>query len=100
MGLENERLWQSAFATWVVGDVVTTAVGLSMSGVVESNPTGREVLSTAGYGGMLAWKLATTGAFVGLQSMIPEEWEKGVPIGLALLGTGVTLNNISVILRA
>lgn len=49
------ELWLFAFLAFVVGDSVTTAVGLT-GGAVERNPLGAWVLATAGRPGMVALK--------------------------------------------
>jgi len=68
--------------------------------VIEANPTSKQVVDAAGYTGMVATKLIVTGGFVGFQELAPDEYDIGVPIGLAALGTAVTANNLSVIMRA
>lgn len=48
-------LWLFAFGTFVVGDTVTTAVGLATS-AVEANPVGAAVLAEFGKPGMVVLK--------------------------------------------
>jgi len=96
----NKIAWGAALSTWVIGDIATTAYGLSDPNVIEANPTSKQVVDAAGYTGMLASKLIVTGAFAGFQELAPDEYDIGVPIGLATVGTVVTANNISVIMRA
>ena len=96
----NKLAWGAAFSTWVIGDIATTAYGLSQPQVVEASPTSQQVLESAGYSGMIATKLLVTAGFVGLQEITPEEYNIGVPLGLATIGTAVTLNNLNVIAKA
>lgn len=96
----NENSWKVAAVTWLVGDTLTTYYGLKQQGVVEENPTGEAVLSGAGTLGMVATKSAVMASFVGLQEVVPEPHDTGVPLGLAVLGTGVVANNLYVIKKA
>jgi len=96
----NKLAWGAALSTWVIGDIATTAYGLSDPNVIEANPTSKQVVDAAGYTGMVATKLIVTGAFAGFQQLAPDEYDIGVPLGLAIVGTAVTANNISVIMEA
>jgi len=54
-GKHHTRLWLFAFLAFVVGDSVTTAIGLGGS-AIESNPVAALVLDHAGRAGMVVVK--------------------------------------------
>lgn len=94
------RLWLVAFVFFGVGDVATTALGLTIEGVVEISPTVGPHLVAYGIGAMVALKLALfAGAFL-LWRYVPRPHCLGIPLGLALVGVGVTGWNLGVIVVA
>ena len=94
----SSLLWVFAILTFGVGDVVTTAAGLSL-GAVESHPLSEIVLTAAGIPGMIAWKALTLAAFVGFAAAVPRQWRVGVPIGVVLWGAVVTTWNLLVVVH-
>lgn len=92
----SSLLWVFAILIFGVGDVVTTAAGLSL-GAVESHPLSKLILGVAGVPGMIAWKAITLAAFVGFAALVPREWRVGVPIGVVLWGAVITTWNLLVV---
>jgi hypothetical protein len=92
--------WLGAVVFFVVGDLVTTLVGLRLPTVVEANPVAARLISGYGVGSVLPWKLGVFGAFYGLSRVVPAPHSIGVPLGLCALGIVVTAWNSRVILAA
>lgn len=90
--------WAAAVALFGAGDLLTTAIGLGMVGVIEQHPAGVALLASAGVGGLVAWKVVVLGLFAIGAAWVPEPYELGIPLGLAVLGGSVTAWNLGVIL--
>jgi hypothetical protein len=97
LGGTRAKLWGVMLLFFCVGDVVTTAVGLSMQGVVEAGPVVAPMLRQYGLAAMVGLKAATAGLFYGLYRVLPDPQSVGVPLGLALLGVFVTGWNLVII---
>lgn len=96
----ENKLWMGAMALFGAGDVATTAYGLQQSGVVEAHPVSAEILASGGVEGMIATKaLFFTGASL-LYAVSPEEHRVGVPLGLTVMGAGITIANTVTIAKA
>lgn len=93
-------LWLGAVLFFGVGDVVTTAVGLSVPGVVEADPIARPLLREFGLAALLALKAAAFGACYLGWAIVPRPYCRGVPLGLAGLGLVVTAWNTLVVTSA
>lgn len=97
------KLWLGALVFFVVGDVVTTGVGLSLGPIVEIGPVVGPLLRTYGLGVMLALKAAVLAGCYCLYRCVPRPHDVGVPLGLALLGvlvTGWNLTLMAIVLAA
>jgi len=94
------RLWLLAALGFGVGDVVTTAVGLGMVGVVEANPLLLASLRPVTLGTMIALKLAVFAGCYVFWRRLPQPHAVGVPLGLAVVGVLVTARNVHVVVRA
>jgi hypothetical protein len=93
-------LWALTACFFLAGDIVTTAVGLGVPGVVESNPvTGRAVV-LHGVAAMVVLKVATMLAGVAAWRALPRPYALGVPLGLATLGVTATVWNAAVVAMA
>lgn len=92
----SSLLWVLAVLTFGVGDVVTTVAGLSL-GAVESSPFGELVLRVAGVPGMIVLKAGAFLLFAAIAASAPREWQVGVPLGIVLSGTAVTIWNLLVV---
>mgnify|MGYP006275828315 FL=1 len=83
-------LWLLAVGFFGVGDLVTTAVGLRLSGVVEAGPLVGPLIDRYGVGSLFVLKsLALAGSY-GVWRVVPAPHRIGVPLGLAVLGVAVT----------
>ncbi|NGM70254.1 hypothetical protein G6M89_14755 [Natronolimnobius sp. AArcel1] len=87
-------------AFWVVGDLLTTTIGLQIPGVIEVGPVGRIVVAEFGVLGMILFKIGFTSLVFAIAERIPEPHHVGVPIGLALVGIVATAWNTVVIASA
>lgn len=94
--LNRHLLWIGALVTYGVGDLLTTAYGLS-NGVPESNVLPSAVLDAAGFGGLVALKLAFVSLAFVAWTHGPDDARHGIPVGLALVGAAVTAWNLTVI---
>lgn len=96
----HTELWLVAFLAFVVGDSVTTAVGLSV-GAVEGNPVAATVLDAAGLPGMVLLKgaivLALYGLYLGYDRATATDVTAEAAVLLAGLGLVVTTWNVAVI---
>jgi len=93
----NRTLWIVGIAIYVVGDTLTTSLGVN-AGAVESNPVVAHLLQSVGILGVLALKLAVvTVAALGYQYIVSREARIGIPLGLIAVGTIITASNLLVI---
>lgn len=84
------ELWVLTVAFYGVGDIVTTVIGIGLSGVVEVGPLAGPLLAEYGVGGLLVLKsLAIAGGY-GVWQLLPAPHCAGVPLGLAIVGVVVT----------
>lgn len=95
----ERRLWLAAVLFFGVGDVVTTGIGLDLTGVSEIGPL-RPVIRRHGVFAVIGLKLVTFAAYYGLWRAVPRPYAVGVPFGLALLGIPVTGWNVAVLVLA
>ncbi|MDG5760073.1 DUF5658 family protein [Natronococcus sp. A-GB1] len=92
-----ERALWILVALSLVGDVVTTFVGLQL-GLAESNPIARNVIYSYGLAGMLAMKGAAVGVGLACRPLLPQVYRVIVPAGLAIpwtIAVGINLYMIS-----
>jgi len=87
-------LWIGALVFFGIGDMVTTAIGLSTLRVVEANP----VYADVSYSHMLFMKFFTFSVFYLAYRYVPKDIRLGMPLGLSVLGIVVTVWNSYVIL--
>jgi uncharacterized membrane protein len=90
-------IWYVAFLTWGVGDIVTTHIGLQEQGIVESNPIAEAIYDAAGTPGMMIVKLLLLLIALEIYRVHPDDYRKGIPIGFALLGIVIVINNVLVL---
>jgi hypothetical protein len=91
-------LWLVAVICFGAGDVLTTAVGLRLAGVVEVQPIAAHLFEYSVLWGMVLLKTAVFGGCYVVWRCAPEPYSVGVPLGLAALGTVVVAWNIHVLL--
>jgi len=85
--------WLAAIALYVLGDIATTAVGLTI-GAVENNPAALALIDAIGlWPAMLLLKAAVLSLLGGLWACSPQEWRVVVPTTLSVVGAGVVAIN-------
>ena len=89
--------WVFVLLFFVLGDVVTTSVGLSMTGIAERNVVLRPVVESFGVAGMLLVKGSVVGAGYLVARVLPRHQSVAVPVGFLLVGVTVTGWNLMVI---
>jgi len=96
----DRELWLLSVLFFGVGDVVTTAVGLQIGGVVETSPVLSAAEGPAIYPTMVGLKLLVFGGWYLLWRVTPAPYRVGAPLGLAILGVAATTLNLVVVLTA
>lgn len=93
-------LWLIAIAFFGVGDLVTTVIGYSITGVTELSPVISVLLNQHALLTLTTLKTVVIGAFFAIWKYASLPYAVGIPLGLSILGVVVTLWNTSVILLA
>jgi len=93
-------LWAAGVLFFGVGDLLTTAVGLQVGGVIERNVVPAFLVGQYGLAAMFGLKLLAFGGCYALWRVVRRPHRLGVPLGLSLLGVVVTLWNLGVLLVA
>jgi hypothetical protein len=93
----SKELWLGAVGLYVVGDTLTTVVGLNTVGASEANPALALVVAEFGLVVLLAGKLSLvlTGYVIWLR-MTPR-FRDSIPLLLAVCGCGITAWNLFVL---
>lgn len=91
-------LWSLAVAFFIVGDLVTTSVGVSSGQIAEVGPLGDPIVSRYGLPGMVALKLVVVCLSYLAWRIVPAPDRIGIPLGLLLVGVLVTFWNSFVVL--
>ena len=92
------RLWVIAVLSFGVGDVVTTGIGLGVPGVTEVGPVVASYVGWHPFAAIVGVKLVVFGGALLLWMSVPRPHRVGVPLGLFLVGTVVTVWNASVLI--
>lgn len=87
-------LWTIAVLAFGLGDILTTGLFLSNGMNFEGNPFAATLFDQFGLWIMLPWKTAVFAAFAMLYRLAPDKIQIGIPLGLALFGTVLTMWNI------
>ena len=90
------KLWVAAVLFFGVGDVATTAVGLSV-GAVEAHPIVGPFVEAYFLVAMVPLKILAFALCYGLWRLSPPSHRVGVPLGLASVGLIVSVWNVYVI---
>lgn len=96
----SPRLWALTLVFFVVGDLLTTWIGLSGGGVAEVGPLVGPLLDQYGLLAMLPLKAVAVGACYLLWRVTPDPYSVGVPLGLGVFGVLVTGWNAGVLVVA
>lgn len=94
------ELWILAVVFFGLGDVVTTAVGLSVGHLVEVGPIAAPVIERYGITALVGLKLVAFAVCVAVWRWAPRPSSVGVPLGLATFGILVTGWNTSLLIGA
>lgn len=98
--IDEFQLWVIVGVGFVLGDIVTTSIGLGRSGVVESQPIAAHLFQYSVIGTMITLKLAVVGGCYLVWRRVPRPHRVGIPLGLAALGILVTAWNLFVLSQA
>ncbi|MDS0221819.1 hypothetical protein NDI54_10720 [Haloarcula sp. S1AR25-5A] len=93
-------LWAVAVVFFGVGDLVTTFVGYSITGVTELSPVVKLLLEQHAFVALTGLKAAVFVGFFAIWKYVSWPYSIGVPLGLAILGVAVTVWNTGVIFVA
>lgn len=90
----------TAFYFFVLGDLITTLIGLSVSPkIYESNPVIASIIQGNPILILVPIKLLVFGLFYGGYKIVPKPHNLGIMIGLSLLGLGITTYNLTILLK-
>jgi hypothetical protein len=92
----DSTLWRVAVLLFVLGDLVTTALGLH-AGATETSPVGQTLLGVGGLWALAGAKVAFVGALWVARRWVPRQWRAGIPLGLALVGGATTGWNLAIL---
>jgi len=100
--LEEHTLlwWYGAIAFFLVGDLVTTFVGLQQGTIVEASPVAAYLINAYGLVLIVPLKLLVVCGFYVIYRIVPDPHNLGIPLGLCALGFVVTVWNGAVIVAA
>lgn len=91
-------LWTGAVATFVVGDLLTTALGVSTGLTTEAHPVAAAMVSRFGLGSLVVVKVAVLTSLYSVWRRVPHTPETAVPAVLLAFGAAITLWNAGVLL--
>lgn len=90
-------VWLLAVLSYVCGDVITTFVGLQYTPLREAGPLPQYLLAEFGAGALAGLKAGTLAVCVTAWRLLPHPVSTGVPLGLAVVGSTITLWNAALI---
>ncbi|SEH50836.1 hypothetical protein SAMN05192561_103282 [Halopenitus malekzadehii] len=93
----RSAVWTAAVGLFVVGDLLTTGVGVRYGSIVEAGPVAAPLLSAHGFWMMLPLKAAALAIGAGLYATVPRPYDVGAPLGLAAVGVIVVGWNLVMI---
>jgi uncharacterized BrkB/YihY/UPF0761 family membrane protein len=92
--VNHERVWIGALATFGVGDVATTVAFLLVGANFEGHPLAATMIDGYGLAALIPLKIVAFVLFYILYRFVPDDICVGVPLGLLLLGSVITVWNI------
>ena len=93
----TSTFWVLTVMFFVLGDLLTTGIGLKTGGVAEVGPLVGPILERYGLLFMFPLKFVAVAVCYGLWRLAPEPHDIGVPLGLAAFGVLVTSWNTGVL---
>lgn len=98
---KSAEFWLASILFWGIGDTFTTIIGyLHIDGAVEANPVISTLLGIHGIGILFIIKIGFFGGFYAGYRMCPSPYRVGIPMGLTVVGVGVTVWNLVVFTKA
>ncbi|MFC7177012.1 hypothetical protein [Halosegnis marinus] len=94
----QRRLWLLALASYGLGDLATTLVGLAAGRGAEAGPLAAGLLGRYGLAGIVLLKLGSLAVFALLWRVAPNPGRVAIPLALSVVGVGVTAWNVFVLL--
>ena len=95
--MRDKAIWITVLLFFVVGDVLTTYIGLSLPFIGEAAPIAAPLYYSYGFLLLILLKVGFTGGMYLLWRQIDSLSRIGIPLGLALVGLVVTVWNSIVI---
>jgi cation transporter-like permease len=89
----SQELWVLTIVFFLVGDLVTSALGIAAGGVVEAGPLGAPIVRRYGIPGMITLKIGVLTLSYAAWRLVPDPDRIGIPLGLATVGILVTFWN-------
>jgi hypothetical protein len=96
----DRTCWALGVASFGVGDVATTAVGVGLVGLPEASPVAALAIAHQGLPALAALKVAALAGSYAVWRVVPAPHRVGVPLGLAVLGVAVTAWNLRALAAA
>lgn len=90
-------MWVAVALFYVIGDLATTAVGLSTGVATEAGPVVGPLVDRYGLAVTVPIKAAVVVGCVLLWKATPDRYASGVPLGMAAVGVLVTAWNLSIL---
>lgn len=90
-------LWLLAIAFYVVGDTVTTGLGLRAAHAEEVGPLALIAIDAAGLPGLVVLKLGFLGLAFGVWAVLDRPSRAAIPLAIAVAGVAVTTWNVFVL---
>lgn len=94
----DRELWLLTISFFVVGDLITTGLGVSSGQIVEASPVGDTILNQYGMYGMVWLKFGVVGAAYTGWKVVPDPERIGIPLGLTTVGVLATGWNCLILL--
>lgn len=94
------HVWSLAILFYGIGDITTTFIGLSITGIVEVGPVAAPLLRKFGFQFMIVLKAVFFAGCLLCWRLAPDPPAVGIPLGLSILGILVSVWNLGVILTA
>jgi len=92
------HLWVGAVVFFCVADLLTTAIGLPLEGIVEIGPVAAILYEQFGFPVMVVLKLAALAVAYLFWELVDHPHNIGIPLGLYTVGVLVTAWNLALLL--
>ena len=92
--------WAVVVVSFVVLDVLVTMLAVGSGMATEAHPLVATAIRRYGVWVLPIWKVLAVAGFHRLYRWLPRDYDFGVPVGLALVGSAVFGWNVAVLLAA